>query len=294
MTAPALAVLSTPDGASIRDVATRNQLTYRQAYGAVQTLARQGLVRVGHEGKRALVQPATEALGALAAALVRKDHPAWPHVFRGDRVLLLHALQRLHDIPLAAAVTGYARPSAYQAARQLAEKGILRHQRGDYRIHRQHGDLQDLVEEWTRVRAHHRCRRLHREARLIHHVGPEAFFRAPGTIPETEPAGLSAFAQHGIDIVPAEPRTHALAVRPLGAADHVCQALCAAPDDPITRSYAALLWERDRSPLDDAKRIYNVTAEADALQRYVQSRQDQDGFLPWTEHQRYRRMYLEP
>ena len=89
----------------------------------------------------------------MAGALLRKDHPAWPHIFHGDRLLLLHAIHRIHDIQLAAEVTGYARASAYQAAKQLAYKGILLHKRGHYAIAPQHADLQDLVEEWTRIRA---------------------------------------------------------------------------------------------------------------------------------------------
>lgn len=292
MGVPTLAVLAASAGDSIRDVAMQHQVSYAQAYGAVQALSSEGLVRIQREGKRALLSPGSPAIGALAAALLRKDHPAWPHVFHGDRVLLLHALHRLHDIPLAALVTGYARSSAYQAVRQLAEKGILLHKRGQYQVHRQHADLADFVEEWTRLRAQHLARELHPEARVLHHVGPEVLFRAPGELEGAQPAGLAAFGLHGIDIRPADPRPHALAVRSLGAGDHLCQALKASPVDPITRSYAALLWERIRPELEGPARIYGVTSEAHAVRRYVEERQDQDGFLPWREHERYRGMYL--
>lgn len=144
------------------------------------------------------------------------------------------------------------------------------------------------------AQATHRLHQLDPEAHLVWHLGPELLVRAPPDVDAEgfEPAALSVFNRYDVPLLhPDRVYLHA-SHRDLTAADHILLALIADRQSATNRSYAALVYEQAGHPrLDRRARIYGLEDLADDLVRYVEAREDIEGFLPWSEHEEYREQY---
>lgn len=291
-----LLVLATLDRPrEILHLAQANGLPHRTAHQAVDTLEGKGLLTSHRDGRHRVVTPASKALPTLARRLL-EDTPRndWGGILHGDRAVQLHVLERVGDPTLAAQVCGKARSTLYHTIDRLGTAGVLTRRDGAWRINPRLGPLRDFVDEWARVRAHHHANRVDLRATLLWYLGPELLLRSRKTLegPDVQPGGFSAFGRYGIDLLVGGAAYHHVATRRTDAADAILQGLLAEPESRVHRSYCALLYEKTRpTTLLEKAPIYGLEQDARRVVAYVESHEAPDGFLPWKEHERYRRQY---
>lgn len=290
-----LAILAALDRPlSIQDLADRTALGHETVRWAIASLEEQGLADTEAKGQHRIIRAGSPVLVDRARALTERPHPAWKQVFHGEHPLLLHVLDRVGSVDLTAEVMGQAKSTIYHFIAQVAPKGILQKDGLGYRVHSRQRALRDLVEEWSRLRSYRAVRSIDAEARLLWFLGPEAMFsaRKKAAGEGVHPAGLTAFADHGILIQTGERSTWLLSRRQPTAADHLLQAIRAESESRTVHNYAALLYEAAR-PEDLLRKapIYGLEQDVERIRRFVDEQADQPGFLPWSEHERFRELY---
>lgn len=276
-------------------LARENGRPYETVYKAVRDLEKRGVITTHREGRALVATPRSLALSSLARSLIfdfpRQD---WGRVFHGDRPMLLHVLDVTHDPELAAEMCGKSRSLVYHAIKTHAERGLLVGKAGRYSLNPRIQPLRELLGEMDRVGADHRLHGIDPEARRIWSLGPEILYattqdEAPSG---TQPAALSSFPAYGLDLITGDRAYRVVIKRELDAADAILQTLLVEPTSRINRSYAALLFEKAKpANLERKAMIYGLEKEALDLARFVMERAKIDGFLPWAEHERYRRQY---
>ncbi len=279
----------------LTQIAEENALQQGTARKAVKTLEEQGVVETHKEAGHLVVACTSKALPPLARALIF-DQPRsdWDRVLHGDRPTVLHVLDRVNHPALTAEVCDKTRRAIYHAIETHAPRGLLVETENGYRINPRLSALREFLSELTRTTAHHRTSRIDRDAGLIWHLGPELLLRSPNDLEgETiRPGALSRFGLYDVPLMTGQRSYYYVSTRELDAADAILQALLVDPESRIHRSYAALVYEKTRPDnLDHKARIYGLRDEAEQLAEYVERREQVGRFLPWEEHDRYRRQY---
>ncbi len=288
-----LASLDSPK--EITALAEANELPHRTAHQAVEVLEDKGIVTSHKEGRERIVTPASKALPGLARALLfdipRDD---WDRILHGDRPMQLHVLDRVGHARLIAEVCSKGRSTLYRTVEILGPAGVLVKRDGRWCINPRIGQLREFVAELARVQAHHRMGELDPTATLVWHVGPELLLRSTHDLesPHVHRGALSAFAEHGAELFLGTGTYYYAATRELDVADTILQGLLIEPESRINRSYCALLYEQEQpEDLEHKAAIYGLETEARDLVAYVETHEATEGFLPWDEHDRYRRQY---
>lgn len=295
-TPPQLAILANLDGPrTVKELAAISALPYQGVYKAVRQLVQRGILTSHREGKNLVVEAVAASAPALARGLVH-DHARqdWGRVFRGDRPIVLYVLDRVGDPALTAEVCGKTRRAVYHTIQSLGPRGLLVKRQGRYAINPRLRRLKALLEQLAEAEGRRRLRAVDPKAVPLWSLGPEVLFRSEEELdrPGVYASALSAFAHYGVPLVIMDGRYYHLASRPPDVADAILQGLLVDPESRVNRSYSALLFEKHRpSNLTTKARIYGLEDLAKALIRYVEDHRPGDLFLPWRDHNRYRRQY---
>lgn len=288
-----LAALSSADSvAGISELTGYNRTRIRRVS---RELADQGLVTRHKQGREVEITPSSRSLASHARELV-EDFPNqdWGSVLHGDRPLVLHVLDRLGRVRETAEVVGQTPSGVRYTAQSLAEAGILVHRDGGHRFHPRHRALKGFVDEWAKLRAHHRVEGLDPSGYVLWYLGPETLLKSDEPDLEGEDVhqgAFSAFHEYGVPLITGS-SYYVVSERDLDAADAILQGLLAEPDSPVHRSYCALVYEKALPEnLVRKARIYGLEEEARALRSYVREQEAHEGFLPWEEHTEYREQY---
>lgn len=313
-----LSVLSRLDKpCGVRELANQLHAPYDTVYSAVRQLERQGLVLTGKAAGTVRVSAGSAVLVDRAKAVLRDVPRAdWDQILRGDWPVMLQVLNRVHTARLTSEICGKSLSTVHHMIERLLQRGVLLKgggvtlAAGKYRINPRLSSLIDFLDEMTRLRALFAIQQASSDGTLVWNLGPEILFKSEQT-PETRknrPGALSAFAESGIELYPPAPYWF-ISIRNPTVADFILQALLQAPDDPVNRSYAALLLEnqwrgRGRGIVDelqvksaiydDPQRPGRMHEATSALVKYVEEHEAGEPFLPWSEHERYRRQYGLP
>lgn len=288
-----LASLGEPQ--AVRALAQANGFPYDTAYKAVRELEKRGIIATHREG-RALVAASRSALAPPLARSLVFDHPRsdWSQVFHGDRPTLLHVLDVVGAPELTAEVCGKSRSLVYHAIKTHAPRGLLVRKDDSYSIHPRLATLRSLLEELDRTAAAHRLHELDPDATPTWSLGPELLFASKKRFAEKQVhlGALSRFSRYGLSFITGQTTYYFVSKRKLDAADAILQALLVDPESRVNHSYCALLLEKtEPRELLRKSRIYGLSEEARALQRYVETHEAAGRFLPWREHERYREQY---
>lgn len=292
---------------SIRSLAERSQGSYAAFHKAAHKLADQGCIRLERQGKELLAVAASSKIPALTKALCNSRMARDLNtLFRGDRDQLLWVLHRSGHVAITAEVMACSTRTVYNLIQTLSSRGII--VKGiRYHIHPSHAELIELLAELDRLRAEHRIKQ-RPGARLKWHLGPEMLLQTETAPLDAQLAGLDAFAQYGISIQTRGPPLYYMGNRVLTAADALMQDLVAmgyeTPNSAMTPSgsrvigqefnYACLLWEKEE-PKDlwvKSDLYFGDEPPARDVIEYVAEQSDEwAGFIPWSEHERLRKLY---
>jgi hypothetical protein len=276
---------------------------------AVNSLEAFGLVQTTRQGRERLVRASSPTIAALARALVfdapRQD---WRAVFHGERLVLLHVLDRIRDPTLTAEVLGTSRNSVYHAIRKHAPNGLLLKEKGGYRINPRLMEFRAFLLEWNTLRSTKAIRDLDPQATALWRIGPELMFRSRKTLHALNlgPGAYSAMAAYGAPVIEkTAATTYYYSYRKLTPSDAVLQAMVAEgnenaelanpPSKNIRAQWAAFIERHLARPEDhkELKRrapIYNKSDEVDIVLAFL-AQHEGPGFLPWNEYERLRRQF---
>lgn len=306
---PILSILAdSAEPRSIRSLAERSNGNYRSFIKAAHALADAGAVRLEPKRRELLVTATSSRLTGLANDLLSPNaHRGLADIFRSDRPTMLWVLHKTRQIDLTADVMGKSPGAVRYMIRILQRTGLLIKEPLGYAIHPHHRSLIELLGELDRLRAEVRLTHLAPRARLVWHLGPEMLVQADEVPPAgAQFAGLDAFSQYGIDIQTRGPPLYYLGNRELTAADVMLQALVAvdyktpvawSTDSPVATgpefNYACLLWEKEepKDIWDKSDLYFGREHPARDVVEYVHEEGGWAGFLPWSEHERLRRLY---
>jgi hypothetical protein len=280
----------------IKELAEENALSYQTAYAAVRSLEDQGLVKTWRDGKKRVVQPSDPALSGLAQILLfESPRQDLDRLFHGDRLLQFHALHKVQRPDLAALITNRTPRAVYQTIQDFAPSGFLVRTEEGFQLHPRQANYWRFIEDVARLHGASQVQEIAKDGVLVWYLGPEFIFKSREEVqaPRVHRAGFDRFAEFGIELIGGEFRAYHWAHRELDASDAVFESIILNGDTPTHRSYCALLLEAQQ-PSDFLKKaeIYGMRAFAEALQEYVSNHKAQPGFLPWSEHERYRAQYL--
>lgn len=288
-----LAALATAD--SVAEISEATGYDPTRIRRVSSQLADQGLVTKRKRGREVEIAPASRSLASHARELV-EDFPNqdWGTILHGDRPLVLHVLDHVGRVRETAEVVGQTPSGVRYTAKSLGQRGILVQPDGEYRFHPRHRALRGFVDEWAKHRAHHRVEGLDPSGYVLWYLGPEVLFKSDEDDldgDDVHPGAVSAFHAYGVPLITGS-YYYFVSERDLDAADAILQCLVAEPDSPVHRSYCALVYEKALPEnLVRKARIYGLEEEARALRTYVREQEAPDGFLPWDEHDEYRRQY---
>lgn len=293
---------------SVRRLAQDNGSPYPSMQKAVNTLEKVGLVTTIRQGRERLVKPASTQLASLARALIM-DAPRqdWRSIFRGERLVLLHVLDRVRDPALVAEVCNVARTTVYHAIRTLAPSGLLLKDGNGYRVNSRLVEFRAFLLEWNTVRSTKAIHDLDPQATGMWRLGPELMFRSrnPVVAPHVHLGAFSAMAQLGAPIVEkTEATTYYVSRRPLTASDAVLQAMVMEgnntaeatlpPAKSVRAQWTAFIEAhvpRDSYPdLQQRAKIYGKVSEVQDILTYLRNH-DAAGFLAWPEYERIRQQF---
>lgn len=305
---PALCILAdSGKPRSIRSLAEHRKGNYRSFVKAAHNLEEQGAVQLQPHGRELLVTATSSRLTGLSNELLRpRIHPGLKDIFYADRPQMLLALHSTRQVDLTAELMAKSPGAVRYMIRLLQSKGLIVKNHIWYRIHPQHRTLIDLLRELDRIQAETRLARIAPKARLVWHLGPDLLFHTEDAPPGAQLAGLDAFNQYGIPIQTKGPPLYYVGNRTLTAADILLQPLVtagyttpfvASMDSPVATgpefNYACLLWEKEEPkdiwPKSDL--YFDQENQARDVVEYVHEKGDWAGFLPWSEHERLRKMY---
>ncbi len=293
---------------SIQSLAQRSQGEYAAFHKAAHKLAGAGCIRFDRQGKEVLAEAVSSKIPGLAKTLL--DSRMAKHlatIFRADRDQLLWALNKTGDVQATADIMGRSERTVYNATKQFSEIGLIVKQ-PRWQIHQSHEALRGLLSEMDRLRAEARLQHLAPRSRLVWHLGPEMLVQANTAPANANLAGLDAFSSYGIDIQTKGDPLYYVGNRELSEADAMFQALVATgyetPNSEGTAAgsvrvgpefnYACLLWEKTE-PKDIWQKsdlYFGKENPARDIVEYVAEKPDEwAGFLPWSEHERLRKLY---
>lgn len=290
----ALASLDHPK--SIAALAAENGMPYPSAHKAVKTLEATGIVSLTPQGRTKLVAAASSSIAALASQLVRgPQRQDWHRAFYGDRLVLLHVLDRVRRPELAAQVCGVTRSTMYHAIKIHAEQGILLQEGEGYRINPRLAEFKAFLLEWNTLHSLKLLRDIDPTAVPVWKLGFEILFRIRAQLshPGVQAGAYTAFAAYGAPIVERKEPTYYATSRILGPADAVLQAMVADSEaaTPTSRAHwAAFIEKTQPTDLEEKAAIYGQLAKVRQVQRYLRDHQA-NGFLPWNEYARFREQY---
>jgi DNA-binding transcriptional ArsR family regulator len=293
---------------SVRRLAQDNGSPYPSMQKAVNTLEKGGLVTTTRQGRERLVKAASTQLASLARALIfdapRQD---WRSIFHGERLVLLHVLDRVRDPALVAEVCNVARTTVYHAIRTLAPSGLLLKDGDGYRVNPRLVEFRAFLLEWNTVRATKAVHDFDPKATGLWRLGPELMFRSRTQVvaPHVHLGATSAMAQLGAPVVEkTEATTYYVSRRRLTSSDAVLQAMVMdgnntaesglPPAKSVRAQWTAFIETRvPRESYPDLERrakIYGKVPEVQAILAYL-SNHDEAGFLAWTEYERFRQQF---
>ncbi len=303
------ALASLDEAKSVSRLAVENGSPYPTMQKAVNSLAAFGLVQTARQGRERLVSASSPTIAGLARALLfdapRQD---WRAVFHGERLVLLHVLDRIRDPALTAEVLGTSRNSVYHAIRKHAPNGLLLKEKGGYRINPRLIEFRAFLLEWNALRSTKAIRDLDPQATAMWRLGPELMFRSRKTLHALNLGygAYSAMAAHGAPVIEkTDATTYYYSHRKLTPADAVLQAMVAEgnesaesanlPAKNVRAQWAAFIERHlpkpeDRKDLHRRAPIYNKSDETDAVLAFLANR-EAPGFLPWKEYERFRQQF---
>ncbi len=264
------------------------------------TLRAKGWVRTykgqtGNDYAGLLVEPASrrllEAIHALQQAVPGRS---WGSTFHAERPVFLDTMHHVGSVTEAARICRFSSSTAYDNVRAMHQEATLVRHGDAYRLNDRVPPLHDAIHEAARLAT---IRRIAGDDvqqppfDLVWHQGPEAVVSSGAELVGLRPGGLDAFAEHGLEFSTRR-RTFYAGWRKLDAADAILQAILTDPSSAQVRSYAALLYEKDRLDSLERKAVWYGLRDAPALfHRYVDQRVEVEGFLPQKEYARLKALY---
>lgn len=288
----------------VRVLAAENGSPYPSMQKAVNSLEAAGLVTTRRRGRERLVTAASPQISSLARALIfdapRQD---WRSIFHGERLVLLHVLDRVHDPELAAEICGLSRSAVYHAISLHAPAGLLvRTPAGGYRVNARLIEFRAFLLEWNALRSTKAISDLDPQATSMWRLGPELMFRSrkPLHAPNIHFGAYSAMSALGAPVIEkTDATTYYVSHRTLSPADAVLQAMVQESNDQaqpnpasasVRAQWAAFMESHPSQDLLRKAKIYNKVDEVQAILAYLANR-DGKGFLPWSEYERFRQQY---
>lgn len=234
---------------------------------AVSDLEAAGLVEREGFGAKTRLVPTTPELARLASS-VRSSLPTagWQALFGAERVQLVHVVDEVGRLEVAAEVLDEPVEAVEDAVYRLLELGVLEGPQ-TYGVADEHGDLRELLAEIDELRARGFVRELDVGAEILWHLGPEILFSSGAEVsdPTVTYGGPTLFEEWtGQNL--ADRVYHHRTLRDLDASDAILQTLLALGSGEDVIQHCLELYASEATPTFREKaQIYGLEDVADRI-----------------------------